>query len=614
MQSPEWINTGGNYSKRLPKLAYPLQGAIPDIYIPESTILRMQDDTQIHVWLWCYLERKTQGGTHLFNPLSLSSQRVKDLPEAVKRLSDRYRFENKRPRTVHADLNNLSALLYWLDDPRHQGRYESILSESNLALEALKNYHTHLRQRMQANHAVKPISAAAASQREFGAVKSMSIIHDRQYDDEIELIKYVHGDGVKAPKSEDVGTFMACMEGVFDAVTRIVLEGQLDNEDESSLGNLCWQSGGQECSVPIPAGIHIERVMELGCMAYAALCIGDSGVNLAQIQACEEPEDLDKQLDWPEKLNLRQKVIKLRAGGKVVPFHLTATTVTRLRAYLSLREALRLRLDCPNIRPMFIQCNYDASNAFKRPLEIIPLVTNFTSRLRRRLRLFGIELPSVTMQQLRAYKQGALAKKFNPKVVAGMMGNTVATAIRRYNKITETESRLEMAPFMARLTSVVLTRTKEEGKGSESTIPLTEIPPGNCDDHGHPKTHEVNPLVKPDCKKTEGCFFCDNFHVHADEKDASKLMSCRYVLERLTRGLGDSGAAEKVYDIVLSRVNALLNEIKQIDPEAHEGAQQTVQEEGNLSPYWASKLQQLHMLGLIPPTAPGSDRQMPRTH
>ena len=39
--------------------------------------------------------------------------------------------------------------------------------------------------------------------------------------------------------------------------------------------------------------------------------------------------------------------------------------------------------------------------------------------------------------QVVTYKQGKVAKEHNPKVAADMMGNSVSTAIRRYNKITE---------------------------------------------------------------------------------------------------------------------------------------------------------------------------------
>ena len=613
MQRSEWVKVGRNYNKNMPKLTFPLEGALPKIYVPERTVLLIAGASKTIAWLWCYLEREKQVGKYRFNPSSLSERRVNDLPTAIERLSRRYRFDNTKPRTMDTELRYLSSFLFWLDDPRNQRRYESILSAPDLALQALKHYHTHLRQRMQANHTGHSLSAAAAFNAEFAVVKLMSVIHDREYDNEIEIIQYAHSDGVKAPKTEDVATFMACVEGVFDSVTRIVLEGPQDTSGESSLGELRWQSGRQICSATIPSGTPIERVMELGCMAYAALCIGDSGSNLAQIQNCEEPENLNEQLRRPEKLNLRQKVIKLRAGGRVVPLHLTATTVTRLEVYFRLREALRLRLDCQDIGPMFVQCKY-IGDIKPVPFEIIPLTFQFTAALRSRFNAIGINLPLVTMRQLRAYKEGSVSKKYNPELVAEMMGHSVATAIRRYKKITEIERQTEISPFMARLESVVLARAKEDRKDSKSTIPLTEIPPGNCEDHGHPKILEANPLVKPDCKKTEGCFFCDNFHVHDDEKDATKLMSCRYVLDRLSSGPGDSVAAENVYDAVLSRIKALLNEIKQRNEEAHERARQVVEEEGHLNPYWASKLQQLNKLGLILPTAPGSDRQMPSTH
>ncbi len=207
------------------------------------------------------------------------------------------------------------------------------------------------------------------------------------------------------------------------------------------------------------------------------------------------------------------------------------------------------------------------------------------------------------MQQLRAHKQGRLAKEQNLKVAADMMGTTVSTAIRKYSKITEAESRSEMAPFLASLISVVVARSEANEEGFKNKIPLTAIPPGGCEDHGYPEALVHNPLVEPDCKKAEGCFFCIKYHVHADEEDAIKLMSCRSVLERVAPRLGDSGAAERVYVAVSDRIGALLNRINQINPEAHGRARVTVLEEGRLSGYWASKLQQLHLLGLLAPSA-----------
>jgi len=57
--------------------------------------------------------------------------------------------------------------------------------------------------------------------------------------------------------------------------------------------------------------------------------------------------------------------------------------------------------------------------------------------------------------------------------------------------------------------------------------------------------------------------------------------------------------AELVYTVVSERIGALLDEIRRINPEAHERARAAVLKEGKLSRYWASKLQQLHLLGLL---------------
>lgn len=603
MRESDWINTGGVYPRSLPRLAFPLEGAMPDLYAPQSTILQTSDGAQTHAYLWCYLERKLSGKRYWFNPSSLSAQRVADMPRAIERLSKHFRFDNVRPRSVSAELwGGLTCFLNWLDAPlHHHGRFESILSDPDLALDALKKHHSYQRQRMQANDTGKRISAAAASMRDVAAIKMMSVIHDREYGNEIEAIKFIRGEGVKAPKTEDVAAFMACVQGVFDSVARIVPDDPRDHNDYTSLSELRWQSGAQQGAAPIPTGTHMERVIELGCIAYAALCIGDSGANLASIQSYEEPEDIDEQLESPERLNLRHKVIKFRAGGKEVPVHLTSTTVSRLRAYLRLREALRRRLDGPEIGPMFIQCKYPAGQA--RPLGITPLRKEFTAALRDRFGAFGIKLPPLTMQQLRAYKSGKVAKEHNPKVAADMMGHSVSTAIRKYSNITDAESRSEMAPFLASLTSVVLSRSEAGADSSKPVISITAIPAGGCENYGHPDALVDNPLVRPDCKKTEGCFFCNKFHVHADEEDCVKLMSCRSVLARLACRLGGSGAAEQVYAVVIERIGALLNEIKRINPEAHGRARVVVLEEGRLSRYWASKLQQLHLLGLLAPSS-----------
>lgn len=589
-----WITANKTFVAALPHLKFPLKSGLPDLFAPQSTVLEIEGAGTAHTYLWCYLERDVFGlAVNRFNPQSLSARRVQDLPHALERLSKQQTFENLRPRSVNTELSSLSRLMKWADDPVHEGKFESILSDADVALLALKAHHTYLRQRLQGHGGNKCISSMTASNMDSDAIKAMSAIHGRTYGNLIEPLRRTLGPGVKAPRTEDVQNFMSCVQGVFDSTVRLTNQahsgGHLGplTEVDSVSGEIIWNCDGEEQRREVSYADR-SRLAEIGCMVFTALCLGDSGANLAQIQAYEAPDDLEKQLNVPEKITLKQKVIKFRAGGKYVPVHLTASSVTRLRAYLALRQNLIRRLGCPDIEQMFIQG--DRRGNAPKILGVAPITGTFTADLRMRLHSLGIELPKVTMQQLRVHRQGDLARKHNPRVVADMTGNTVETAIKAYSKIAAEEARAEMTPFLVNLTQVVRSNAEQR--------PTTEIAVGECDDHGNPKPKAENPLVTPDCKKAQGCFFCDKYSLHADEPDAAKLMSCRAVLERLDPAHG-SGAAEKVYVVVVDRISSLLSEIKRLNPSAHERAKQQVVEQGNLTRYWASKLQQLHTLGLL---------------
>jgi hypothetical protein len=62
---------------------------------------------------------------------------------------------------------------------------------------------------------------------------------------------------------------------------------------------------------------------------------------------------------------------------------------------------------------MFIQTVYGLRARTEMPLGITPLGSNFTALLRRKFRFVGINLPAVTMQQLRVYKSGIVIREHN---------------------------------------------------------------------------------------------------------------------------------------------------------------------------------------------------------
>lgn len=602
MKMSDWTTTTKAYVGTLPRLTFPLEQGLPEVFLPQSTVLHISGSGLAQTYLWCYSQREVYGRIYRFNPESVSSRRVKDLANALERLSKKQRFENLRPRSVEQELSRLSIFLKWADDPVHKGKFEAVLSDPDLAFEALKSHHTYLRQRVQGHGSHKCLTRASAGQLDRTVIKVMSTIHGREFDNLIEPLGTGGSLGVEAPKVDDVQNFMACVQGVFDSIVRLTIQTNLDSpqslfdvEADLISGEIAWESCGQVHRKKI-VDLDRGRLMEMGCLAFTALCLGDSGANLAQIQAYEAPDDLEDQLNNPERRAFKQKVVKFRAGGKYVPVHLTATSFTRLRAYLELRQALIHRIGCPDPVRMFVQGKYGEHG--RRPAGVIPIGREFTTTLRTRFRSIDVDLSRVTMQQLRVHRQGDLARKYNPKVVADMTGQTVSTAIKAYNKIAHEEARAEMAPYLANLTRVVRFRADQ--------APRTEIAVGECDDHGNPKAITDTPVVTPDCNKAQGCFFCDKYSLHADVPDAAKLMSCMAVLERLNTDRG-SGAAEKVYGVVLNRVTLLLSEIKRVNPTAHERAERQVFREGSLTRYWASKLQQLHMLGLLGPK-PSTDQ------
>ena len=195
------------------------------------------------------------------------------------------------------------------------------------------------------------------------------------------------------------------------------------------------------------------------------------------------------------------------------------------------------------------------------------------------------------------YKQQHVAREHGIKVAADVMGHSIATAVRNYSVTQESVRQGEMGQFLMSLTSTVL----ESSRGLPEAVATVGIAVGSCKGEGNPIAIDVYPVVKPDCKKTEGCFFCAQYRVHADETDLRKLLSCRHVLQRLAPMQGESATADRVYAAVIDRIDVLLAEMRHRIPREHERIEHDVQVTGNLSRYWATKLQQLHLLGVLPP-------------
>ncbi len=207
-------------------------------------------------------------------------------------------------------------------------------------------------------------------------------------------------------------------------------------------------------AVKLRASYGPLRLAELACVAYAGLVFVDSGANLSVLQGYEEPEDLEDQLAKPDRINLTQKAVKFRADGKEVEVHLSATTTTRLKTYLRIRQKLVTSLDANDIAPMFIKCSYENSRG--EPTSVGPLDRNFLTVLRKKVTRSGASLPNITLRQLRTYKQQDLVRRAPVAVAAKVMGHSVETAIKAYCKAQDATRRDEIGEFLSSLQKTVL--------------------------------------------------------------------------------------------------------------------------------------------------------------
>lgn len=560
----------------------------PCIYEPEKTVLKLDERTNFYILFWCYLRRSLKRGVGFYDASSLSVARVQVLPMALQRLSQWFRFNNHRPRTIHHFLYCMGLFLSWVDQPEQLGRYELVLADPELALMALKNFHTYLRNQIQ-SHQLAPSTAAT---REQYIIACLSEIHSCNYRNYIEPLKSIQGKGTEAPDDETVGVFSSVLQAIFDSASEILISKRTFPSEV-----LLRVSAMDDSKViKLRRGYGPLRLMELACVAYVGLVFVDSGANLAVLKDFEKSEDLEDQLAKPDRINLKQKVVKFRAGGKEVEVYLSATTMTRLNTYLRVRQALISALEVDDIAPLFVHCTYDTSRG--EPTGICNLSKYFLNFLRRKVKRSGANLPKVTLRQLRTYKQQDLVSNTTVEVAARIMGHSVETAIKAYCKSQESARKGEMHEFLGALQKVVLSRTA----GGSGRMLQQVTPVGNCASYENPSPTAQSSIVEPNCNKVEGCFFCHNYRLHADEEDISKLMSCRLVIQRIMPLSSDSVKAEHVYAAVVGRIDVLLAELKIRKPKIYEVTRKEVEVNGQLTRYWAGKIQQLHLLGMLQDT------------
>lgn len=314
-------------------------------------------------------------------------------------------------------------------------------------------------------------------------------------------------------------------------------------------------------------------VVALKC--FLMLFLAQTGMNWAQLITLTWDDDF-----VVETTNQGFRTIKRRAGGKTVSFELPVTFMPFFRRYLDLRKFL---LQGRTYNRLFFGLGVHgggAARAFQRS----------ASTVYKTLYQLDPSLSKIMPRQWRAAKADWLLRYTDVATAALVLQNTEKTVLKSYAEGSESLAMEEMGAFLTSVSQTVL----NEGTALDDSIKRAV---GKCTDYGEP-VPQPDAAITPDCRGPEGCLFCEKFKLHADETDTRKLLSCRYCLQQTTSAMGSEERLQRLVTPVIQRIDVLLAEISTRNTEMVKAITREVDEEGELDPYWARKLDMLTELGL----------------
>jgi integrase len=622
-------------TRRTEEIALPLAGGIVVMH-PEAALLCWSNyGDRADVGRFCFLKRDTSPGRledQSFD--SLNDERIK----AVRRLIEYFSEATElglRPNTLHARYRDLNRFVNWADERGHHG----VLCDRDETETALRAYGDE--QRELASQSQLNRNTVAGAQRNL-KITLCGFFGDDHFGADIKRLRFSrkHVVPTEVPDAESLALLIAWADAVFSSISSHVLEfkpypfpivtslgetvhvvphasSASRRDGESSRGLVAWnletgeirsykelcervKAQGRKCfrqnayNVRRTAAGHLEAANKrhsalrrehalTAALAFAALFLAETGINVAPLQAMKWSPELSESLESASVVRQKFRAVKYRAGGKEIGFTVSIAFMHKLKTYLELRKYL---VQGSPFNALFVGRGLGSGD------ETVALSSEFLVQFYARLEGFGVTLPRVTARQLRAAKQDWAMSNHDPAVAAELMGTTLETAIRAYSNGTASAQRAEFGALFASIEKTIL--------GAEEPLPPGSIEGalGACVDFQHPEPISPEAPVKPDCKSSEGCLFCDKYKAHADETDVRKLLSCRHCVRLTCHHARDVEQYERTFGPVLRRVDFILDEVRKRDSALVVRLEKDVDVEGNLDPFWASKLEMLIELGI----------------
>lgn len=599
---------------------------------PERLALKFEGEEALaHIWTFAYLTRRKRIGKPADWPIdeaSLSPPRLKVIMDLVRTLSQIMKGKGLSPASMRLYYQTLVKFMDWLDE---SNRGQFIWVDRNLTEAAILEFCEEL---------VVDVANEAISTNSVAGYQARLLEFAREFYDEnmcrgFKAVSQTKRAPTRVPDENALKEFRGCMDAVFDIASKTTIQlepfpvkfsmpvGETTrtvwhfpnrrsaNTMSSVRGAAAWDARTGELrsieelkllfdrqSNPSTAAhaalrsakrvlgeansqkYHPERLSlaSFGCLAFAALFALETGLNQAVLEDLDYSESQREDLKGGAVTRARYRGLKFRAKGKEVSATVSLRFFPYLQRYFDLRDYVMQGKACTKLF-VFVNSNGDGAALSSGW---------YKTSLKRRVKRLGVAVPLMGLRKIRAGKQDYLIRHATPEVAAALMGHSVSTALRSYSNGSEAQVALEMGDYLDGLEESVI-------KIKEGQVDEMESGVGKCVDYGNPIPIVAEAPVDPNCDRTEGCLFCAKYKIHADEIDIRKLLSCRYVLKE-TFGIN---GGEDVIDQVLHRIEFLLGELKKVDAELVERVRCEVENDENLDSFWAAKLEQLAVLGVI---------------
>lgn len=616
---------------------------------PESVILRFPHGKTVDIGAICYLRRepapitasqnvRKQSEGRRVDLKSLTEERTEQVRLLIFHISDELMNSGRRTETVRSNTARFLAFMSWADE----NGYHNILDCGETARPAIQVYAMHIRERVTTN-AISITSGYSQQRAVFGLLERF--LEAENLTRGINLLrKNPAAIEVTVPPCEDAqAKVLSLCDALFDGLSSLVLEvksypyalvlpkhldypnntlwifpttswfmspqmligredrwrqnsgynyreGRLSTLDEIRTMKSHLNDDGLNISEYIRSAKHQLQTANnnprhtqrrhLGMVAlntFILMFLAQTGMNWAQVV----------NLTWEDEYDFSAthqvfRTIKWRAQGRTVSFELPVAFMPKFKHYLELRKYL---LDGRPCNWLFFKLGTKGAGEPEQ-------IKTGTLATYRTLQRIDPKLPVVKSREWRAAKSDWLIRNADPSTAALVLQNSEKTVLASYAAGSETSHVEELSKFFDKVSETVV----EKGKDIEGSVRRAI---GICTAYESPRLSIEWAPVQPDCKRQEGCLFCDNFRVHADEEDARKLISCRYCLQQTASLAGSQESFQAMLSPIFNRIESILADVSRRDEALVIRVTKEVEEEGELDPYWARKFEMLIELGVI---------------